>query len=321
VLVDDAVVDAKTKAVIAASGLTVAKQTLGGSGKGLSQTLDDIKNLDEAISLNSSTFLKVRDVSDVDRAQQTGQVGVIYSFEAASMHEGKVDNIDMFAERGVRIMGLSYNTGSVFGSGTLSAGTRGLSLLGFQAIERMERLGIAVDLSHSDEETSFQAVEHIRKPCLITHAACSAVHPNPRNKSDRLLRALSGKGGVLGIFDLSYIGNYPSNPTLEIYMRHLTHAINVCGEEHVGIGSDVDLMGFDATPTNIQAWNAGEESRRKSGIFVPEEGPPPFVVGLNGPSRWHVIAHELSRRGYRTGTVERILGTNWRRVLAETWQR
>jgi membrane dipeptidase len=316
---DEAVVGEKARKVIVQSGLTAAKQTLGGSGASRADTLADIDGMDASIARNSLVFRQVASVADVRAAKRAGKVGILYSFEAASMHEGKVDNIDLFHKRGVKVMGLSYNDGSPFGTGTLSSADRGLTALGVKAVERMNDLGITVDLSHSDEPTSFNALAASLTSAVITHAGCAAVHVNPRNKSDALLRAVAAKGGVVGVFDLSYIGNYPRNPTLSIYMDHLVHALNVCGEEHVGMGSDVEFSGFAATAKNVAAWTEGEARRRAAGIFVPEEGPPPYVIGLNGPERWSVIADQLRRRGYGARATERVLGLNWMRVFSDTW--
>jgi membrane dipeptidase len=246
-------------------------------------------------------------------------MGIIYSFESANMHEGRIDRIAEFRRRGVRIMGLSYNPGSPFGSGTMSKANLGLTSPGHDAVTEMNNQGISVDLSHSDEPTSFQAIAASRRPVIITHAGCAAVHRHPRNKSDKLLRAVAEKGGVIGIYDLSYLGDYPANPSLDTYMRHLTHALDVCGEDHVGIGSDTSLLAPDMSPAGIASWNQGEAERKAQGVAAPEEGPLPYVRGLESETRWRVIAAELSRRGYSFRVLEKVLGLNFERAFSETW--
>jgi membrane dipeptidase len=316
---DNGVVDAATAATIRSSGLTAMKQTLGGSGSDFAATTQEIDEMDGNIAKNPVVFSKVLQVGDIAAAKDSKRVGVIYSFEAASMHEGRIDRIDHFRSRGVRVMGLSYNLRSPFGTGTLVKEDAGLTPLGAEAVHWMNKLGVSVDLSHSDEPTSFQALAASSRPVLITHAGSSAVHPHPRNKSDTLLRAVADKGGVTGVYELSYLGDYPANPTLDTYMRHLTHMLDVCGEEHVGIGSDSTFSAFDTSPASLVDWNKVEAARKASGIMAPEDGPMPFVQGLNGPQRWEVIANELVRRRYSPLVVDRVLGLNFQRVFGDTW--
>lgn len=316
---DGAVLNAATLAALRSSGLTAMKLTLGGSDADFSGASGDIDEIDKHIANNPGVFCKVIRVADIAAAKHSKRVGITYSFEAASMHEGRIDRIDHFRSRGVRVMGLSYNLRSPFGTGTLVKENSGLTPLGRVAVSRMNALGITVDLSHSDEPTSFQALAESSRPVLITHAGSSAVHPHPRNKSDRLLRAVADKGGVTGVYDLSFLGDYPANPTLDTYMRHVTHMLDVCGEEHVGIGSDTTFSSFDTSPASMSQWNKGEEQRKTAGIMAPEEGPMPYVQGLNDPNRWNVIATELARRHYSSNGIDGVLDRNLQRVFAETW--
>jgi membrane dipeptidase len=178
---------------------------------------------------------------------------------------------------------------------------------------------VTIDVSHSDEASSLAAVAVSRKPILITHAGCDAVHPHPRNKSDRLMRALADRGGVIGLYELSYLTTAPAQPSLEVYFAHLTHALDVCGEDHVGIGSDALLWPFDTSPESMAEWNQSLEQRKAAGVAAPGEGPPPFVTGLNRPDRCAVIAQGLAQRGYGARLIDKVLGGNFQRVFADTW--
>ncbi|UAJ10499.1 dipeptidase [Glacieibacterium megasporae] len=315
----NALVDAATAARVRISGLTAMKQTLGGSNGSFADANSDISDTEMSIARNSHLFSRVRTVADIGAAKHSGHVAVIFSFESADMHEGRPERVDHFRSCGVLVMGLSYNLQSAFGSGVMTKDGTGLTIAGREAITRMNAAGITLDLSHSDELTSSESLRVTNRPALITHAGCYAVHPHPRNKSDKLLRAVAACGGTVGIYDLSYLGNYPANPTLDIYMRHLTHALAVCGEEHVGIGSDTDFLGIDTSAANLADWNKGEAKRKAAGIMAPEEGPLPYVEGLNGPFRWQVIASELTKRGYSSRIADKVLGTNLERVFRETW--
>ena len=315
----DAPLDAVTAQQVRSSGLTAFKMTLGGSGNQTkSETDTEIADIAKGIGRNPGLFRQIRTADDL-ATQPSGAIGVIFSFEAAAMLEGQIDNIDHFHAAGVLVMGLSYNTASPFASGVLAPQATGLTPLGHDAVRRMNNLGVTVDLSHSDEVSSMAALAASRQPVLVTHAGCSAVHPHPRNKSDTLLRALADKGGVIGIYELAFLVAAPAQPMLDDYMAHLVHALNVCGEDHVGIGTDGLLTPFDTSPESMKTWDADIARRKASGVGAPGEGPPPFVIGLNRPDRYAVIADALRRKGYRARTIDKILGRNFQRVFQQTW--
>jgi membrane dipeptidase len=318
---DDAgALDRATARAVKTSGLTALKATLGGSSGDFAQTTEAIDAYDEGIRLNPDVYIKIAQVSDFLRAKRSGKVGIIYSFEGVEMLEAKLERIDHFSARGVRVMQLSYNRSSAFASGVLSPQpSAGLTALGRDAVHRMNTLGVTLDLSHCDEASTLAALAASGKPALITHAGCAAVQAHPRNKSDAVLRAVADKGGVVGIYDLSFLAQAPKQPTLDDYLRHMTHALDVCGEEHVGIGSDALLMPFDTSPENMVEWNKDIAARKASGVGAPGEGPPPFVVGLNRPDRYFLIAEALEQRGYKPRTIEKVLGLNFQRAFADTW--
>lgn len=308
-------------AVVRSTGLTACKVSMGGSGAPYAATIPELDAYDKAIALTPDVFMQIRTARDLDAAERTGRVGIIYSFESIEMHEGKLERIDEFAARGVRVMQLSYNLPSPFASGVMSPQpSQGLTDLGRQAVARMNAQGVSIDISHLDEKSTFDVFAASKKPVAVTHAGCAGVHVNPRNKSDALLKRLADQGGVIGIFELSYINGGATQPTLDDYMAHMVHALKVCGEDHVGIGSDTLMTAFDTTPENLAMWNAETKRRKEAGIAAPGEGPPPFVEGLNRPDRCAVIAAELKKRGYRERTVEKVLGLNFRRWFQATWK-
>ncbi len=317
----DAPLDAAISAQVRASGLTAFKLTLGGSGsRSKAETDEEVAMTDKALTLSNHLFSRIRTIDDIRAAKQNGRVGIIFSFEAGEMLEGQLDNIDHFRRQDVLVMGLSYNLATPFASGVMVPKSTGLTELGRQAVQRMNALGVTLDLSHSDEPSSLAAIAASSKPALVTHAGCAAIRPHPRNKSDRLLRALAERGGVMGIYDLSYLSVAPEQPSLAAYLGHLTHALKVCGEDHVGIGSDTILTGFDTSAEMMQAWEQETTRRQATGVAAPGEGPPPFVTGLNRPDRCAIIADGLLKCGYSARVAEKVLGGNFRRVFSETWR-
>jgi membrane dipeptidase len=154
---------------------------------------------------------------------------------------------------------------------------------------------------------------------LITHAGCNAVYAHPRNKSDAVLRALADKGGVIGIYELSFLSAGPAQQSLDDYLAHMVHALKTCGEDGVGIGSDSSLVPFDTSAASLAEWAGYVEERRVAGVGAPEEGRPPYVVGLNEPNRPELIANALMKRGYSWSIAEKVLGRNLLRVFRDTW--
>jgi membrane dipeptidase len=183
----------------------------------------------------------------------------------------------------------------------------------------MNAVGVAVDVSHANAQTTADVIAASSKPVIMTHAGCVAVHPHPRNKTDEQLRALAAKGGVVGIYDLPYLAASPKQPTVDDYMAHMEHALKVAGEEHVGVGSDVGIEPFDTSPKGMAEFNKFEAERQKSGLAAPEEDRPTYVVGLNRPRRIEVIADQLLKRGYPASAAEKVIGGNFARVFGEIW--
>jgi membrane dipeptidase len=303
--------------LIRESGVTVVKSTLGGAIGNFEMAVEDIAYAQQLMEKRGDLFLNVRTVADFDRARKEQKLGVIYSFESPNMLEDKIDRIEMFRGLGVRVMQLTYNRRTPFGVGCLDGDTDGLTDLGRKAIAKMNELGVALDLSHSNTKTTADGIAASTKPPLITHAGCRAVYQHPRNKEDRELKALAEKGGVVGIYMLPYIAASPKQPMLDDYLQHLEHALKVCGEDHVGVGSDVPFFQVDAE--DLEEMKKSAEKRKADGIAAPGEDRPPYIPDLNTPRKMELIADALLKRGHKSGVVERILGNNFKRVLGEIW--
>ena len=302
------------------SGVTAMKTTLGGIDGSFEDTLGDIAFVQRLVETYSDVYLQVRRFEDFAAARRENRIGILISFEAATMFEGKLDRIELFRGLGVRVMQLTYNKNSPFGMGVLGDPKSGLTPLGRKAVAKMNEEGVAIDLSHSNETTSFDVLQASTRSPLITHAGCAAVYGHPRNKSDGLLRAVVEKGGVVGIYDLPYLTASPKQPTLDDYMKHMTHALSVCGEDHVGIGSDSQLGPFDTSPKAMAEFNKTQEHRRNTGLAAPGEDRPPYVIGLNTPRRSELIADALLKRGYSARVAEKVLGLNFVNTLGRIWK-
>ncbi len=301
------------------SGISVIKSTVGGINADFTEAVRQIAYTQRMIELQPDYFMQVRVSADFERARRERKLGIILSFETVDMLEGKLDRFELFRNFGVRVMQLSYNRKSPFGAGVMEPAGGGLTPLGHEAVKKMNALGIAVDLSHANPQTTAEAIAASARPVIMSHAGCSAIHPHPRNKTDDQLRALANKGGVAGIYDLPYLTASPKQPDVKDYMAHMEHALKIMGEDHVGVGSDASIQPFDTSPEGMAEFKKFEEDRQKAGVAAPEEDRPVYVEGLNTPRRIEIIADQLLKRGYSPRVTEKIIGTNFARVLGEIW--
>ena len=221
----------------------------------------------------------------------------------------------------MRVIQPTYNPRNQLGDGCTVAENHGLTSLGRDAVARMNDLGILLDLSHCGQATTAETIRVSRLPVAITHAGCAAVNPHPRNKRDEELRALAERGGVIGVYWMPYL-RASGQPTAADLLCHMEHAIDVCGEDHVGIGSDLPLAPLVLTDAARAAHRRDVEERRKQGIAAPGEDPDVFLYlpDLNGPRRHLDLAALLASRGHSAARVEKILCGNFRRLLGDAWK-
>lgn len=305
--------------IVRTAGVDAAKTSFGGTNSSFEEAVFELAYAQRIIEENPSVFMQIRVASDFARAKAERRFGILFSFESTDMLEGKVERIELFRDLGVRVMQLSYNKTSPFGAGVLADPALPLTELGRQAIETMNKQGVALDLSHAGPTTTKDALAASTKPVLITHAGCMALHNHPRNKTDEQLKAVADKGGAIGIYDLPYLTPSPKQPTLDDYLAHMTHALNICGEDHVGIGSDTLLTPFDTSPEGMAAFNAETERRKATGVAAPGEDRPLYVEGLNTPRRTETIIDALLKRGYSERVAEKVAGLNFVNALTAIW--
>ncbi len=299
------------------SGVSALKTTLGGAAGDFETAVQDLAAAQALVERYPQHFLKVLQPADLRRAKREGRVALIFSFESAAMLEDKPARIDLFRQLGVRVMQLTYNRTTPFGVGCLDGDTGGVTALGRDAIARMNRLGVALDLSHCNLQTTRDGIALSQRPPVITHAGCAAVFVHPRNKQDAELRALADKGGVMGVYMLPFLTEDSRQPQLADYMRHLLHALDVCGEDHVGIGTD--SLFFPITEQDRRAFEEDLVQRRRDGIGAPGENRLPYLPDANTPRKLERVADALLRQGYSARVAEKVLGANFERVFGEIW--
>jgi len=299
------------------SGVTAINWTV--SLPEFEDTISYIAFVEGLVESDPARWTLVRRHSDLDGAKREQKIGIMMGFQETTCLGSNLDRVETFRRLGVRIIQLTYNNRGLYGDGCLEPGNAGLSKLGRAAVAKMNELGIAVDLSHCGQRTTAEAIEASAKPVLFTHTGCAAVHPHPRNKEDRELRALADRGGVAGIYFMPYLVASPISPAREHVLQHLDHALKVCGTDHVGIGTDGILDTFPDTPEQRKAFQEHIARRKKEGIAAPEEDRPPYSPDLNRTDRLELIATGLSKQGYSSDVIEKVLGKNFYRALGEIW--
>ncbi|HEX9754543.1 MAG TPA: membrane dipeptidase [Gemmatimonadales bacterium] len=305
---------------VRASGLRGCVVTVGNpalhSAAAYGDMVKEIREYEAFVAREAERLALARSVADLDRAVAAGRIGLLLYTQNATPIEDDAGRLEPLRDLGVRIVQLTYNTRNLLGDGCLERTNAGLSRFGLEVVERMNALGLLVDVSHSGDATTQDAIRHSSAPVAVTHAGCRAVFDHPRNKSDEALRALAERGGVIGIYQINpYLGPKERN-SLDDYLAHLEHAIRRAGVEHVGIGSDREYQRIPDTEEERRRLEA-ELSRLRPGGRASFRWPF-FVAELNHPRRMETIAEALRRRGRPAREVDLILGGNFHRLFRET---
>ena len=300
-----------------ASGITAVNVTVS-SANSLATTFRDMAYWERELQAHSDVLMKILSVADIRRAKETKRLGLIYGFQNATMLEGDVSSLDVFQRFGVRIIQLTYNDRNIIGDGCLEPANAGLSRYGRDVVARMNELRMLVDLSHCGLQTTSDGIAASSRPVAITHSGCRAVFDHPRSKTDDILRALANKGGVIGIYMMPFL-NAQGQPMAADLVRQIEHAVRVCGEDHVGIGSDLSITPHVVTAEYEARHRRFVETRKQRGIAAPREEDFMFVKDLNTPRRLEQIAEQLLSRGHSESRVEKIIGANWMRLFGDVW--
>ncbi len=265
-------------------------------------------------------FVHVQNAADLERARDEHRLGIIFIFQGTEPLGEEADRIPMFREMGLRVMQLTHNRRNLVGDGCMEPGNAGLSNFGHQVVERLNVEKLVIDLSHGSPRTTLEAIRASKAPVLIGHTGCRALADLPRNAGDAELRALADKGGVAGIIFWPYL-RVDTQPMAIDVIRHLEHAIKVCGEDHVGIGTDSDVTPAKRTPEWERENRKWVQGAKQEGTFTTARPDDlyAFIPDLNVANRFEVLAARLSARGHSDTRIERILGGNFSRVMRGVW--
>jgi membrane dipeptidase len=323
-LPDDAPLSPKDIADVRASGITALNWTVNAPGNGLDRfekTIESIAGVERELATHPDVFVKVRTANDLALAKSTKRMGLIFGCQDTTMLDGDLKRLAVFHDLGVRICQPTYNRRNLIGDGCIETADGGLSQLGHEFVTEANRLNILLDLSHGGPRTISEGIAASTAPMAITHTGCRALVDLPRNTFDHDLKALADRGGVAGIYFMPFL-RLSGQPHAEDVIRHLEYAVNICGEDHVGLGTDGGVSSIEINDAFRAAKRKEHEERVKAGIAAPGETAEVFtlVPEYNDPRRFKRLADDLARRGWTSGRLEKILGQNFARLFREVWK-
>lgn len=292
-----------------AGGVTAVHATIA-YHENARETLTRIGEWNRLFEVHDDLIMPVHQAGDVSRAKATGRVGILFGFQNPSPIEDDIALVEVFHQLGVRFMQLSYNNQSLLATGCYETDDPGITRFGRQAIAEMNRVGLVVDMSHSAERSTLEAIEISQRPIVISHANPSAFQPALRNKSQQVLKALADSGGLLG-FSL-YPFHLKDGPrcTLEAFTEMVAHTAELMGVERIGLGTDLCLN----QPLEVLEWmrngrwskqiDYGEGSTSNAGWPDP-------LPWFRHSGDFPILTEGLRASGFGEDDIARIMGGNW----------
>ena len=272
--------------------------------------LTRILEWNELFKSNSDLIFLGKDIKDIEKAKLENKTAIFFGFQNCSPIEDDINLVEKVHELGCRFMQLTYNNQSLLATGCYENVDSGVTNFGKEVIKEMNRVGIVIDMSHSAEKSTLDAIEFSQKPIAITHANPSFWYKAKRNKSDTLLKNLSESGGMLGLSLYAHHLKDSSNCKLESFCEMVAKTADLIGVKNIGIGSDLCLNQPDSVVewmrngTWTRAKNYGEGSKDKPGF--PKQ--PDWFIDARG---FNSLETGLKKIGFNLEEVNDILGNNW----------
>lgn len=256
--------------------------------------------------------------ADVRLAQETGRTAIFFGFQNPSPIEDDIGLIEICHQLGIRFMQLTYNNQSLLATGCYEAEDSGLTRFGKQAVAEMNRVGLVVDMSHSAERSTLEAIDASARPIAITHANPAWWHPALRNKSDTVLRALTERGGMLGFSVYPHHLKGGSACTLESFCAMVAEAADRYGAENLGIGTDL----CQDQPDSVVEWmRVGRWSKAMDYGEGSADNPgfPPMPDWFADNRDFGNIRAGLIANGFSEAEADGIMGGNWLRFYDDNF--
>ncbi len=281
-------------------------------------TLGTIQKWDQFINDHQDVLLKVTKFADIEQAKQTNRVGLIYNFQNTTPFGTSLEELATFVDVGIRQIQLSHDYRNFVVDGCRELTNAGLSRFGYRVVEALNEQKVIVDVTHVGEQSCLDAILHSKTPVIFSHSGCYALCPHPRNVSDRNIKLAADRGGVFNVYNQSAWLTKDPSISMDHFIAHIEHVIKIAGEDHVGMGTDGDAV-------DMTAMRPGEVARHQA-IFDEDVLTHPQITWkvhhmrvpeLSHPKRLLKLAQALQKKGYKSRTIEKILGGNYFRVFKE----
>lgn len=265
---------------------------------------------------HQSDLVVVRTLADIRDAHRTGRVGLVFGLEAATPIENEIDRLDVLYGLGLRQIGIAYSDANALGAGLSERVDGGLTHFGRRAVRRMNQLGLAIDISHSGDRTGIEVCQASDQPVFMTHAGARAIWETSRMKSDEVLKAVAGTGGVIGMSAAPHTTLSHAHPrhNLLSVMDHFVYCLDLVGVDHVAFGPDT-LYG-----DHVQLHAVFADLLRVADLAGPAFERVDYVDGLENPTEnFTNITRWLVQNGFSDDEIVKVLGGNIVRALEDVW--
>ncbi|HEX4683681.1 MAG TPA: membrane dipeptidase [Gemmatimonadaceae bacterium] len=264
-------------------------------------------------------FMRIDDPRDFERTKADRKVGIMLTLQNSDHFRTPAD-VDDFYALGQRLSQLTYNFQNRIGSGFLEQVDAGLTVFGQSIVDRMQAVGMAVDVSHCGDRTTLDTLAAAKRPVVFSHASCRALVPGHlRCKTDEMIRKMAATGGVMGIPFLRFVIKPAEPVTIEDVLDHFDHVVRLVGVEHVGVGSDMDVVGNPNPVTGGRnEMPSGQPNFDRYHVHADAEGKL-TIKGLDHPLRMYDLTEGLIRRKYSDPDILLMLGGNWVRAMSALW--
>jgi membrane dipeptidase len=291
-------------------GLAAANCTVS-VWEGFKDTVSNIAAMKKMIRDNADLLSLVRTTADIEAAKRAGRTGIILGFQNAHAFEDHLGTIEAFADMGVRVVQICYNTQNLIGTGCYER-DGGLSGFGHEVIAEMNRVGIMVDLSHVGPQTSTDTILASKKPVCYSHCLPAGLKAHPRNKSDEQLKFIADHGGFIGVTMFPPFLKRGIDATVDDYVEAIDYVINLAGEECVGYGTDF-TQGYGQEFFDLITHDQGRHRR------LTDFGTVLNPAGIRTIGETSNLTAAMEKAGWKPSRIEKIIGRNWLRVFGDVW--
>lgn len=294
-------------------GVTAANWTCCG-WEDFDETMRNVARWKQRFDEHAELITQVYTVEDIHRAKREGRLGIYLGWQNSSGYNDYLPFVQLFAELGIRLMQLTYNTANAVGSGCYESVDRGLTDFGRDLVRECNRVGVLIDLSHVGPLTGRDTIEASERPVCYSHTLPSALNPHPRNKSDQDLRLIAEHGGFVGatIYPAFLPRGYDS--TIADYLDAVEHVIAQVGEDNVGVSTDLT----EGRGPEFFAWITHDKGYGREIATAPHEGFPPGLASSD--SLFSSLAKQMAARSWSPERISGVMGLNWLRFLEHAWE-